>query len=72
MPAQADTANELFALGDQNKDGALSAKEFGHLYLLAGAFKEADKDGDGKLSKDEFAAYYHAMPQERPHCTLPP
>lgn len=56
----------LFQQLDANSDGQLSDSEAGeeHQRLFKRLLRNADKDGDGKLSRAEFAA---GLNEERPH-----
>lgn len=49
-----DAANKAFADYDKNHDGFLDAKELDHCPALKAALKQLDKDGDGRLSRDEL------------------
>jgi Ca2+-binding EF-hand superfamily protein len=66
---QSDKGTEqVFAQLDSNKDGKLSQTEFNRLFDMEGKktpdqekqaeFKAWDADGDGSISKAEFAAQY--------------
>jgi len=46
---------------DTDRDGSLSAFEVQADMKLLERFTELDKNGDGKLSKEEFAAYKKAQ-----------
>jgi hypothetical protein len=49
---------EVFYLADKNKDGVVTVEEIVAIEPLdEKAFKTADKDGDGKLSLNEFVSY---------------
>ena len=72
LPATAQqdkSADEMFASLDSNKDGKLSQAEFNKMFEMEGKsdasaqekqqeFKACDMDGDGSVSKAEFAAKY--------------
>ncbi len=56
-------ADQAFATYDADKDGKLSAAEFGKVTTSDGkkaSMQEWDTDGDGSISKAEFAAKYAA------------
>ncbi|HYN38279.1 MAG TPA: EF-hand domain-containing protein [Rhodospirillales bacterium] len=49
---------EVFYFADRNKDGEVTVAEIVAIEPLDDrAFKAADKDGDGKLSVNEFVTY---------------
>lgn len=57
-PLLAEEEGDLFAQRDTNKDGFITADEVGdeNKALFERQLRKADKDGDGKLSREEFAA----------------
>ncbi len=61
--AQESGADQAFAKYDADKDGKLSAAEFGKVTAPDGkkaSIQEWDADGDGSVSKAEFSAKYAA------------
>jgi hypothetical protein len=61
--AQDSAADQAFARYDADKDGKLSAAEFGKVTTSDGkkaSIQDWDADGDGAVSKSEFAAKYAA------------
>jgi hypothetical protein len=57
-------ADQAFAMYDADKDGKLSAAEFGKVSTPDGkkaSIQEWDTDGDGSVSKAEFAAKHAAQ-----------
>eukprot|EP01083_Nonionella_stella_P177675 625186_1 len=48
--------SDIIALGDTNGDRTLDYEEFSAMMPLVTMFNGIDKDGDGKLSNDEFGA----------------
>ncbi|MCF6473593.1 hypothetical protein FAF44_35195 [Nonomuraea sp. MG754425] len=55
-----------FIVADRDRDGWISAEEFGTLWSrpgtdLTAAFTRADADGDGRISFEEFARARHGM-----------
>ena len=61
---KAQSADQVFAALDANKDGKLSPEEFGKLFRDAkvsdvqAEFAKWDKNGDKSISMDEFKANY--------------
>lgn len=55
-PGQQETVAELFTRIDKNKDGKLSREETTLLPAISERFGVLDKDNDGFLTLDEFAA----------------
>lgn len=45
---------DVFFLGDTNKDGFLEKEEFVRVVVIDENFEKIDRDGDGKLSRQEF------------------
>jgi Ca2+-binding EF-hand superfamily protein len=70
-PAAADHQATFSAL-DANQDGLLTPEEVGgdKKRLFERLVRHADKDGDGKLTRDEFAE--GLKPRERPTIAPPP
>jgi len=63
LMAQESGADQAFAKYDADKDGKLSAAEFGKVMAPDGkkaSIQEWDADGDGSVSKAEFSAKYAA------------
>merc|ERR1719343_807883 len=61
---------QIFALADEDKDGKLDRTELGYLLFFEThpevfeatakkGFKDKDKDGDGKVSYEEFERVHH-------------
>ena len=49
---------EVFYFADRNKDGVVTIEELAVIETVdQAAFRAADKNGDGKLTEDEFVAY---------------
>ena len=48
---------QSFGSLDKNKDGTISKSEAQDDQSLSDQFKNVDRDGDGKLSENEFQAY---------------
>jgi Ca2+-binding EF-hand superfamily protein len=49
---------EVFYFADRNKDGVVTMEELAMIETVdQKAFRAADKNGDGKLTEDEFVAY---------------
>ena len=49
---------EVFYFADKNKDGVVTVEEIAAIETVdEAAFKKADKNGDGKLSLNEFVTY---------------
>ena len=44
---------------DANGDGSIDKDEFDKSYMEAATFKNADKDGNGMVSSDEYLAMYN-------------
>ncbi len=57
-PAMAQDAGLVFTALDANKDGKVSQAESQRNVLVSQNFAAADKNSDGSLSKDEFAAAF--------------
>lgn len=57
-PAMAQDAGLVFTALDANKDGKVSQAESQRNVLVSQNFAAADKNSDGALSKDEFAAAF--------------
>ena len=61
--AAIDTSEEAFRKLDTDHDGRISALEANENPRIAAVFPMADKDRDGYLSKEEFAAISSAVPK---------
>lgn len=61
-PKERAAADAAFARADANADGKLSKEEAARLPSIAAKFGELDRDQDGSLSPDEFAAAYAPAP----------
>lgn len=57
-PALAQDAAAVFAALDANKDGKVSQAEAQRNTMVSQDFTDADKNHDGFLSRDEFAAAF--------------
>lgn len=57
-PALAQDAALVFTALDTNKDGKISPAEAQRNVMVSDNFSAADKDHNGSLSKDEFAAAF--------------
>ena len=57
-PASAQDAAAVFAALDANKDGKVSQAEAQRNTIVSQDFTDADKNHDGFLSRDEFAAAF--------------
>lgn len=57
-PALAQDATLVFTALDANKDGKVSQAEAQRNTMVSQSFAAADKDHDGFLTKDEFAAAF--------------
>ena len=72
--AQESEADQAFASHDTDKNGKLSAAEVGNLATSDGkkvAIQDWDADGDGSISKAEFAAKYAPAPSGESESTQP-
>jgi len=65
---RADEISELISSADADKDGALTLAELASKHadkqLIEGPFKEADRDGNGKLSAEEMPSFLQRMEEE--------
>ena len=57
-PVLAQDAGLVFTALDANKDGKVSQAESQRNVMVSQNFAAADKNSDGSLSKDEFAAAF--------------
>ena len=48
--------NDVYYLGDANKDGKLSKEEYDAVVVIREDFSKVDKNGDGVISESEFVA----------------
>jgi len=60
-PAPQQQSGSIFDTLDANKDGNLAQAEADAHPTVAQHFKEADANGDGALSREEFAAAFKSQ-----------
>ena len=67
-----DAASNPFDALDADHDGMLNAQEGQQHPVVASSFTAADKNGDGKLSREEFNAAFKTRQQSAPSEAAPP
>jgi hypothetical protein len=70
-PASDATTESIFRQLDQDKDSRISSTEAQVSSVVSSSFKQADTNGDGMISHDEFMSSFTARAPTTPPPALP-
>jgi Ca2+-binding EF-hand superfamily protein len=70
--AGSPSVSAVFDSLDSDHDGFVTAQDAQAAPVVAQSFASADKNGDGKLSKEEFTSAFTMRQPAQPPTSLPP